>query len=396
MTPIERYLCDYMPRVFQPADASFAYPYITPTPRDGVYGGMLWDWDSLLCAYGYMAIEPERATVALQGVIQNILEHLGPAGNSSMALVATEPYYAVPQAAPNCMGTIRPVVAQMAYRVSEQRGEVAWLTPGWPKLKRLVEFYHRYRRVDDLYVWSSAWESLSDNNPALWGYNGYDIQACDMCAMVYQEYRAMAWLAQQLGDNDAAYDYSHWARLLQQAVNAQLYDAPSESYFNRNHRTGEFLRRITYTNYGPFWGGLAGPEYAQAAFRRYLLNPDHLWCPFGVRTLSAHDQDYNLDATIAPSNWRGPVWFVANYFTACALRRYGFIDEALTLVRRTLQMLNQNVERYGCVSENFHPETGDKLMAEGFVSWTSIALRMEQDIRSGNDLFTLPDLSISE
>ncbi|GEM_PF-2985825 len=394
MTPIESYLREYLPRVFQESDEYFPHPYITPTPRDGVYGGMLWDWDSLLCAYGYMAIEPERATTALQGVIQNILEHLGPAGNSVMALEAKIPHYGVMQSPPNHIGTIRPVVAQMAYRVSEQRGEVSWLKPFWPSLKRLVEFYHRYRRFDDLYVWSSAWESLSDNNPALWGHPGFDVHACDMCAMVYQEFRAMAWLAQQLGDGEAAYDYSHWARLLQQAVNARLYDAPSESFFNRNHRTGEFLRRITYTNYGPFWGGIANPDYAHASFRRYLLNPEHMWSPHGIRTLSARDQDYNLESTIAPSNWRGPVWFVANYFTACALRRYGFIDEALTLAQRSLQMLNQNIEEYGFVSENFHPETGKKLMAEGFVSWTSIALRMEQDLRTGKDLFTLPELPV--
>ncbi len=391
-TPITQHLLDYLPRVFQEPDGYFAHPYITPTPKEGVYGGMLWDWDSLLCGYGYLAVDPARATRALEGVVRNVLEHLGPAGNGTMALVATAPHYGVGQGSPPELSTIRPVVGQMAYLVSAQRGDAGWLAPLWPKLKRVVDFYHRYRRHDDLYTWSSAWESCSDNNPALWNERGFDIQACDMCALVYQEFRAMAWLAAQVGDADAAYDYTAWARNLQAAVNTQLYDAPYESYFNRNRRTGERLRRITYTNFGPFWGGIAEPERAKAVFERYLLNPDHLWCNYGIRTLSARDMDYNTASTIAPSNWRGPVWFVANYFTACALRRYGFPAEALTLVQRTLAMLNQNIEKYGFVSENFHPDTGDKLMAEHFISWTSIALRMEADITSGTDIFSIPEV----
>lgn len=392
MRPIERHLQEFLPRVFQEPDEYFAHPYITPTPKEGVYGGMLWDWDSLLCAYGYMAIAPEKAARALQGVLLNELEHLGPSGNSSMALIAGRPHYNVAQGEPLKISTIRPVLGQMAYRASEQLRDTGWLAAHWPTLKRAVDFYHRYRRVNELYSWSSAWESLADNNVALWEYPGRDIAACDMCAMVYQEYRAMAWLAKQLGDDDAAYDYSHWARSLQQAVNDRLYDAPAESYFNMNQPTGERLSRITYTNFGPFWGGIAPRERAKASFQRYLLNPDHLWAPRGLRTLSARDLDYNLQATIAPSNWRGPVWFVATYFTACALQRYGFKQEALELSTRMLDTLDQNIEQYGFVSENFHPETGEKLMAEYFISWTSIALRMHADIESGTDFFTLPEL----
>ena len=72
-----------------------------------------------------------------------------------------------------------------------------------------------------------------------------------------------------------------------------------------------------------------------------------------------------------------------------ALRRYGFQTQAEQVCERTLTMLDQNIEKYGFVTENFHPETGENLVADRFVSWTSIALRFEKDIVEGRDLFDL-------
>lgn len=395
--PHEQYLMEALPKVMQPAGEGFAHPYLTPTPRDGVYGGMMWDWDSLLCGYGYLLTAPEKACASIQGVVLNVLEHLGPSGNSAMALVTSVDKFGVPQEDPP-VGTIRPVVGQMARIVCDQlqkAGQPAfdWLRPYWPALKRVVSFYHRYRRHEDLYYWSTAWESLADNNPALWDYPGYGVQACDMAGFVYQDFLAMAQLAPHMDDDEAAYDFALWARQLKDACLAKLWHDEKQSFFNRLMDDRSSIERVVYTNFGPLWVGMLDIEdadqraKAQAMIERYMLDPEHLWCNFGIRTTSTQDSDYNVEPIHTPSNWQGPVWFIANYLSACALRRYGYAEQAQEVCDRTLKMLDQNVEKYGHVTENFHPETGENLVADRFVSWTSIALRFEQDLKANQDLF---------
>ncbi len=54
-----------------------------------------------------------------------------------------------------------------------------------------------------------------------------------------------------------------------------------------------------------------------------MESPDHLWTPFGLRSLSKSASVYNKRNTEhdAPY-WRGPVWINVNYLAVRALAHY--------------------------------------------------------------------------
>jgi alpha,alpha-trehalase len=114
--------------------------------------------------------------------------------------------------------------------------------------------------------------------------------------------------------------------------------------------------------------------------RRYLWNDGHMLTPFGLRSLSRHDPDYNNSNMIIPySNWQGPVWPIANYFYFVGLMNYGFQDEAAELVRRLTKLYLRDIGFCGSLHENYCAETGTPLapsaaqskhgLEGGFIGW---------------------------
>ena len=56
--------------------------------------------------------------------------------------------------------------------------------------------------------------------------------------------------------------------------------------------------------------------------------PD-LWTAYGIRSTSSLDPRYTNANMINPySNWRGPIWVVANVCLSYGLQQYGFTTEA--------------------------------------------------------------------
>ena len=74
------------------------------------------------------------------------------------------------------------------------------------------------------------------------------------------------------------------------------------------------------------WSGIVPPDRAATVAERLLS--DDLWSGWGVRTMSTADRAYN-----PLSYHRGTVWPHETSLAAVGLARYGFWDEARTLVR---------------------------------------------------------------
>ena len=104
---------------------------------------------------------------------------------------------------------------------------------------------------------------------------------------------------------------------------------------------------------------MAPPDRGQAMIRRYLWTDEHMLTPFGLRSLSRQDAEYNNVNMIIPySNWQGPIWPIANYFYFVALRNYGFGAEAGELVARLAKLYAADIAFCGSLHENYDAETG--------------------------------------
>jgi alpha,alpha-trehalase len=114
-----------------------------------------------------------------------------------------------------------------------------------------------------------------------------------------------------------------------------------------------------------------------------------MWAPYGVRSLSKQDPDYNNAAIIIPySNWQGPVWINANYLNYISLRRYGFNKEAAELSGILGRMVVADIQKWGSMHEDYNAETGEGLaptpeqsenhVFSGFVGWNLLVQDMLQ------------------
>jgi glycogen debranching enzyme len=140
---------------------------------------------------------------------------------------------------------------------------------------------------------------------------------------------------------------------------------------------------------------MAEPEQAQAMISTYVINEQHFWSPYGIRSLSKSSEFFNNAVWGNPSrfgdhrrmnesNWQGPVWMPINYFVFHALRHYGFAQEAGELADRAVGVLAGSLRLQGSFSENFNSETGEPLYAKHYASWNLLGDTLHDDLASGN------------
>lgn len=52
-----------------------------------------------------------------------------------------------------------------------------------------------------------------------------------------------------------------------------------------------------------------------------LRDPEHLWSPYGIRSLSASHPEFGK----GENYWKGPIWIQMNYLALRALHKVGYI-----------------------------------------------------------------------
>lgn len=282
-----------------------------------------------------------------------------------------------------------------------------------------------------LSTWTNAMASGADNNVALvcgdahsvaagggQPLGGGAILAVDASAWAVAEARALARVATRLGRPAA--EAAAWAAdadAVAVAMRRWLWCAEDGTYYNRRAAavtpgggsgggrggTGDgddddgWVRRVTYSNYTPLTVRVATAAQAAAMITRYIGSPCHLLSPAGLRSLSRADAAYTNVPIIAPaSNWRGPVWPVANWLLSLGLVRYGAAGLAAAVGARLAATLLADLDTHGGMHENYSGEDGSPLAptpdvspvgeAGGFVGWNLLGL----------DLLRLTDAALEE
>ena len=111
-----------------------------------------------------------------------------------------------------------------------------------------------------------------------------------------------------------AAEYRKKAADLKAAMLKHMWFADEAMFYNVRRDTGKPVKRISYSNFVPLIDDILPDKDAKAMITRYMLNKDVMLAPYGIRSLSKQDPDYNNAAIIVPySNWQGPIWINANY-----------------------------------------------------------------------------------
>lgn len=343
-----------------------------------------WDWDGFFIGMSLASEIPSEA-IYLKNWALNYLEKVQPNGFTPGLLTQ--------DGIDRRLKHVKPFLAQGCYFASKYLDDFSWIAPYWGKLKKAVEYREKiyFDKKFGLGCWYDSMESGADNNLAVYGYPNGSILAVDLNTFLHCEYRALYLLAKKLEKNKDANLYQKKAEDIKKAILTHLWDEKDSTFYNRGRKTGEFVRRITYSNIIPLWAGIASQEAGKKMIKKYWINPEHMWAKYGLRCLSESDPDYNQANIIKPhSNWQGPVWPLVNYLAMHALLNYGFRREAQHIAVIISRLCLEDIKNTGGMHENYNADTGKPLAAPNFVSWNLLVGQMVSEAKSGNNPFRIP------
>jgi alpha,alpha-trehalase len=368
------------PQSIRPAEGFIKYDYLIPA---GFYKQM-WDWDGFFIG----------SHLAQQGKPQYlkywVLDFAGAIdkdGYVSGCITTKGPRPLMGRFA------MKPFLAQGAVIASEGLGDYAWVKPIWENMRKVI-VYREQTQFDPkygLFFWENAISSGADNNVELTNDPNEKsaILATDISTFQYREYKAMAQLADKMGEPTEAAEYRKKAADLRAAMLKYMWFADESMFYNVRRENGRPVKRVSYSNFVPLIDDILADKDARAMITRYMLNKDVMLAPYGVRSLSKQDPDYNNNAIIIPySNWQGPIWINSNYMNYIALKRYGFDKEAAELSGILGRMVVADIQKWGSMHEDYDAETGAGLaptpeqsenhVFSGFVGWNLLAQDMLQ------------------
>jgi len=109
-----------------------------------------------------------------------------------------------------------------------------------------------------------------------------------------------------------------------------------------------------------------------------LHDPEHLWSPYGLRSLSKSHPDFGQ----GENYWKGPIWIQMNYLALRALhntyaaREGPYQQKAKDIYKELRKNVVNNVvkeyDRTGYVWEQYDAVTGEGKRSHPFTGWTSL------------------------
>lgn len=194
---------------------------------------------------------------------------------------------------------------------------------------------------------------------------------------------------------------------------------PDQAYCDTTIVDGNRVEKICHKGYislFPFLVGLIGPDHSHLeAVLDLIRDPEELWSPYGLRSLSLKDKYYGKDENY----WRSPVWININYMVMQRLlvsllvflffplfRSPRNIISSFTTIQELAQQPGPHQQKLreiytelrlnlvntvfkswketGFAWEQYNPETGKGQRTQYFTGWTSliVSILSMPDLRS--------------
>ncbi|KIY51084.1 glycoside hydrolase family 63 protein [Fistulina hepatica ATCC 64428] len=115
-------------------------------------------------------------------------------------------------------------------------------------------------------------------------------------------------------------------------------------------------------------------------------SPDHLWSPYGLRSLSKSHPEFGQ----GENYWRGPIWIPMNYLTLRSLYKKYMVEEGpyqgraqkiyTELRKNIVDNVFKEYQRTGYVWEQYDALTGEGRRSHPFTGWTSLVTLILSEI----------------
>ena len=388
-------------------------------PRHGLYPYQ-WNWDSGFVALGFATFDTDRAWQELETLLDaqwsnGMVPHIVFRANDPDYFPGPD-VWDTPVTPPTSGYSQPPIATSAARRLAEQdqsptcRDRARTL---FPRLLRWHRWFHEARDPDGLGIIAMAhpWEAGRDNSPdwdepmamidtsGVGQYQRRDTEHvnADMRPRKadYDRYltlikfgretkwdpslaaqtspfwvadpgttmillradRDLRWLADLLGESDAAREIDGWIGRAEEGVE-RLWNADIGAYCALDLRSGRLADGLTSASFLAFYAGLgqsAASDALIANLRRVLGE-----VRFGVPSFDPAHSKFD-----ALRYWRGPSWAVMNFLLAQGLREQGYDDLATRLRNDTRELV-----RISGFNEYYCPLTGRGCGGADF-SWTA-------------------------
>lgn len=395
---VREYIIQAMPQIERSPMGKILYPWLSVTYGKH-YISTLFTWDYHHAALRFaIAGKPEY----LKFLVDNLLSYQQHDGLTPSVIhvdrgprFTDQPYHA------------QPFLFQAAFLYVHQTGDTFWGESVLEKLTKYLNYFDsNYSAAFELKRWRTGWKGGLDNDVVTAFLPPDTIASADINGWVYLELHAAEKLAKLLERAEEADLFARRAKKHREIVNDKLWYDKMNSYSAFNLCDGAPLFSLPFvdvptevgryafqscSNLIPLYARMADPDSARAMIKRYVVNEDHFWSPYGIRSLSKSSEYFNNAVLGNPSrfgdhrrinesNWQGPVWTPINYFAFHALRHYGFTEEAGVLADRAVSVLAKSLQIQESFSENFNSETGEPLYAACYASWNLLGDTLHDDL----------------
>ncbi|KAI4244686.1 MAG: hypothetical protein L6R40_002890 [Gallowayella cf. fulva] len=204
--------------------------------------------------------------------------------------------------------------------------------------------------------------------------------------------RSMRRIADTIGETDDVKEFQSYETAIIRNIDDLHWSKKEQTYCDATIDDYEESVHVCHKGYisiFPFLTGLLPADSPRlSAVLDLISDPEELWSPYGIRSLSKKDANYQT----GENYWRSPVWMNINYLAVKALfdtaQSTGPHQQRASKLYTALRTnLVENVfnewERTKFAWEQYHPETGQGQRTQHFTGWTSLVVK----------IMAMPDLS---
>ncbi|KAF9384276.1 Processing alpha glucosidase I [Podila verticillata] len=194
-------------------------------------------------------------------------------------------------------------------------------------------------------------------------------------------------IAQILGEEDDVEEFEDHYHAIRANVDDLHWSEEKKAYCDMTVNEDDESVQVCHKGYISLFPMLLGIVDGQSDKLGHILDlmydPNELWTPFGLRSLSASDEFFGT----GENYWKGPIWINLNYLAVHSLKtNYLGKGPHQAKAKKIYNELRNNLinnifkeyERTGYVWEQYNDATGHGQRSHPFTGWTSMVVRMMQ------------------
>ncbi|KAI9822236.1 MAG: Processing alpha glucosidase I [Thelocarpon impressellum] len=208
----------------------------------------------------------------------------------------------------------------------------------------------------------------------------------DLMSWVGMMARSLKRIASTLDEDDDAAEFAAHEHAITRNLDDLHWDEAAQAYCDATIDAYEEHVTVCHRGYVslfPFLLGLVGLDSPRlGAMLDLLADPEQLWSPYGIRSLSKQDEHYGTEENY----WRSPIWVNVNFLAVTRLHDLARTPSSAHSARATrlYNALRTNLvsnvfaqwQATGFAWEQYNPDTGAGQRTQHFTGWTSLVVKI--------------------